>query len=215
MPIFGKNKETEEVEEIVTNDGAEGIALENVQAEGLEKEVQVNDSEEPEKEVDDSVPFEEEDVMELSQQESFIQDVKAMRTVIDSLITKSASHLGHLHPCTKSFFKAKSWLGNVLFISQLGDSNPYPEANNVKTIPPTKDVADVNMYAWNLLGELEKVNALRADCRLSIDEVESLSFEGLEIEDGRLLAIGKTNAYTNLCEARFELGNELAIMRNR
>ena len=132
---------------------------------------------------------------------------------IDATHTKVCAYLGANSDCAKSLFIGKSWLGKVL--AELGTDNPYPVANDIKSIPPTQEVADVNLYQFNLLGDLEKVNELRKVIGLISDEVASLDFkESVIIKNARMLAIAKTQSYVHLAEARFELGKKLSSLRN-
>lgn len=150
---------------------------------------------------------------DLTANDVVIKEIKVIRLGLDAIHSKAASHFGGRSEISKCVFVSKAWLGKVL--AQLGTPNPYPKAKTIRTIPPTQDVADVNLYAFGLKDELEKVNYLRDQLQLSVDEIDSLDFDDLKIINPRLLAIARTSSYINACEARFALGNELAIIRNR
>ncbi len=143
-----------------------------------------------------------------------IDDIIAIRLGLDATHSKAVSHLGPKSECAKCIFVSKAWLGKVL--AQLGTANPYPKAKTVGAIPPTQQVAEnVDLYGFGLKDELDKINHLRDALAVSVDEIESLDFEKLKVGNQRLIAIAKTASYINACEARFDLGNELAIIRNR
>lgn len=166
-----------------------------------------------EKDLGDSSEEKEKDETEIEtiSNETAISDIKSIRIEIDGAYKKVSVFLGNRSTCATDLFNAKAWLGKAL--AQLGTKNPYKKANTKQEIPPTQDVSDINIREFNLLGRLEKVNALRDEIELLVDQVESLNFEGLDVKNGRLLAIAKTQSYVHLCEAKFELGNQLAIIR--
>ena len=161
----------------------------------------------------------EEDVTEREQspEGQLIKYVKLTRLKLDSQMQLIDVCLGTGSGAAKKTFLAKAWLGKVL--EQLGNTNPYETKTPVtkaNEIPPTAEVSTDTagaIYAFKLLNKVEQVVSCRSAIAMIIDDIERLNFENIEVKDGRLVAIAKTQSYVNACEVRFALGYELSKLR--
>tara|TARA_R110000851_G_scaffold172873_1_gene319173 strand:+ start:182 stop:907 length:726 start_codon:yes stop_codon:yes gene_type:complete len=153
----------------------------------------------------------------LATQPSLLDLVKSTRLDIDELLQLVKLTFGPKSSISESVFKSKAWLGQ--FLGQLGDDNPYAvegEIENKKQIPATDEVSDnvQLLQKFGLENKLEKVLILRSRSQDCIDLIEAIKgFTPEDVKDMRLASIAKTHAYVNISEARFQLGNELAIIR--
>jgi hypothetical protein len=127
---------------------------------------------------------------------------------------------------------AKAWLGKLL--GELGESTPYVNDGNRKTvddIEPAADKAhyivtkniDTGAYDWDKgLNHIEKIDWLRQEIEKVVNQLwvikEQLSNSTFnmfnEKEKAIKAAIASTNTYNYLCEARFWLGFELERIKN-
>lgn len=123
----------------------------------------------------------------------------------------------------KNLLLAKAWLGNMLGL--LGEINPYVKDNvtEAKDIPPTDDKVDITNWEvrnkWSTINHVERVVFLR-----SVIEEMKQTVSGwfpptkeempMTIQQGRDLAICRTNVYNYLTEAKFLLGFELERLKN-
>ena len=124
-----------------------------------------------------------------------------------------------------SLYLGKAWLGKLL--GELGTANPYGSGYTKKEdIIPTQDVANTSastMASVKLedgrkiaahfyeLNHIEKVDWLRSSIEETVKEVKDIPTKDLSRE----FAIARTNCYTHLCEARFNLGFELERIKNK
>lgn len=159
------------------------------------------------------------EVLEMSEDEKAAAEVKGVRLKIDENIQYVESVLGKKSRVYNRLFSSKAWLGKLL--EQLGTENPYKTEkplNNPKNIPPTADVSEglgKVIYDFKLKNEVEQIVSLREMLQESVDAIESLGTAYEFIKDKRLASIAKTQSYVNMCEARFELGYELSLIRDK
>lgn len=152
-------------------------------------------------------------------QEESIKEVVSLRVLIDESMQFVEASLGKRNDASKSIFKSKAWLGKLL--EELGSGNPYATAKPVSKsidIPPTADVAQglaKLVYDFKLKNDVEQIVFLRAMLESNIKKLNLLKTDMDFVIDKRLAAIAKTQSYVNLCEARFELGRELGILRDK
>jgi len=106
---------------------------------------------------------------------------------------------------------AKAWLGKGL--QAQGEPSPYPKDGSrkeVKDIEPTADVSNPPKEGssfevdWRGKNHIERVDWLRQEIQSHADEVSAIEST----------ASWRSDCYRHLCEARFELGFELARVRN-
>lgn len=158
---------------------------------------------------------------ETKREETTLELIKRIRLKLDKSLQYTAITLGNRSDVYKSVFKAKAWMGKLL--GELGNTNPYITKDPIKNaseIPPTVDVFSDNKKIRNheLRNHLEQVLHLRdliGDC---IDMINIITFTEEEYEnlkDQRLAKIAITNSYSKACEARFELGYELSVIREK
>ena len=135
----------------------------------------------------------------------------------------------------KSLKLSKAWLGKVL--ESLGSENPYGSGyKTVEDIVPETDKAEIIWGSIGIKGEtprleaksaftvagklvaenygthIERVEWLRTEikCKIESEYISSMTYQPAN----RLEAIARTNAYNNLCEARFWLGFELGRVKD-
>jgi hypothetical protein len=120
---------------------------------------------------------------------------------------------------TDSLYLAKAWLGKLL--GELGTATPYVndgKRKEVKDIEPTQDVHKgiphlLEKGNWNTeYNHIEKVDWLRTEIEKII--VDLTKWYTHTPTPTREFAIARTNSYTHLCEARFQLGFELERLKN-
>jgi hypothetical protein len=125
-----------------------------------------------------------------------------------------------------SLILAKAWLGKVL--QELGESTPYANDGNRKTvedIEPTADKPnyiitkniDTGCYDWDKgMNHIEKVDWLRQEIDIITAEVQGAFIRGyvekLVTDIDRVHLLNKI-IYQHLSEARFWLGFELQRIR--
>lgn len=141
----------------------------------------------------------------------------------------NATNSKEIEKAVDSLYLAKAWLGKIL--EELGTENPYGSGYKTKEdIVPTQDVhkhMEFTNEAKNLehpfffgnagtyhdyqaKNHIEKVDWLRNEIEASIHAIKRLSTKDLSRE----FAIARTNCYNHLCEAKFQLGFELARIKN-
>ena len=125
---------------------------------------------------------------------------------------------------TDSLYLAKAWLGKVL--EELGTENPYESGYKTKEdIEPTADKVGIDdmleggrpAYDYCNMNHIEKVDWLRTEIQYVINFVKT-HFDYCIVDKSsdkhtREFAIARTNCYTHLCEARFNLGFKLAKIK--
>ena len=137
---------------------------------------------------------------------------------------KDAYNSKEIEKAVDSLYLGKAWLGKLL--GELGTANPYGSGYTKKEdIIPTQDVANTSastMASVKLedgrkiaahfyeLNHIEKVDWLRSSIEETVKEVKDIPTKDLSRE----FAIARTNCYTHLCEARFNLGFELERIKN-
>lgn len=116
-----------------------------------------------------------------------------------------------IEKATDSLYLAKAWLGKIL--QELGDSTPYINDGNRKTVEDIEGVADKSPVLnniehfckkpWSEKSHIEKVDWLRQEIKDIIYNTQDFSenIDYIELEQGFV--------YKYLCEARFWLGFEL------
>jgi len=146
------------------------------------------------------------------------KEIKDLRLHIDGLaqLITNIEDSDEVLACKDSLFFSKAWLGKCL--GALGTPSPYPkdgERKSVADIEPTADTVshDVTKTAtgWEEKNNIEKIDWLR-------QEIGNILKEDYLISDAyrpvsRTEAIARTNAYTELCEARFWLGFALEAIK--
>lgn len=161
----------------------------------------------------------EEEVVENSLKDNEIDSVKKVRVFIDEIIQFGEVAYGTKSNLYNKLFSSKAWLGKLL--EQYGTDNPYKTEKPVlyaAHIPATADVSQGMakiIYDFKNKSEIERINMFRDSLSEAVDKIEALDIKNEFIIDGRLAAIAKTQSYVNACEARFELGYELSVIRNR
>jgi hypothetical protein len=117
-----------------------------------------------------------------------------------------------------SLYLAKAWLGKCL--ESLGEDTPYSTGKKtVEDIEPTADTINMGEaigreYTLSTVAEfgemnhIEKVDWLRSKIQKAIDEILTRDFL-YEIDNGLVI----NNTWTHLCEAKFQLGFEMARIR--
>lgn len=146
------------------------------------------------------------------------QKIRMSREDLDFAMQCAATIFNKRSALWVSIFRAKAWLGKLR--GHLGHANPYLTDEPVKTpkqIPPTADVANnpTALYQFQLKDEIDRITYLRDVLQEVVEVVSKLNIDDHDVDDVRLAKIAITNSYTNICNARFELGNELAIIRER
>jgi uncharacterized protein (DUF342 family) len=116
-----------------------------------------------------------------------------------------------------SLLLAKAWLGKTL--QQLGEETPYSNDGKRKTvedIEPTKDVSnhkeDVKNLDWNEREHIEKVDWLRQEIQLVLDQVIMIGEIDLPVTVYNDIVFKQVAVH--LTEARFHLGFELGRIRD-
>ncbi len=136
-----------------------------------------------------------------------------LRITIDALaqlayLLKSDSH--------KDLYLAKAWLGRLLL--HFGSESPYAKHDGnrktIEDIEPTDSKVDQPIDD-NSLSNIEKIDILRTKIKTVIDAVSELEWDASSVDNIRDSSIARTNAYTHLCEARFELGFDLERIREQ
>jgi hypothetical protein len=138
---------------------------------------------------------------------------------IDENCTTPKINSEEINDAARSLIYAKAWLGKVL--GELGTENPYK--SGYKTVADIEHTADTHhkINETHVFGKeeglitedyfefnhIQKVDWLRQEIQKLIDKVKAPDFDSQF--STRELAIARTNAYTNLCNARFALGFEL------
>lgn len=140
-----------------------------------------------------------------------VDTVKSIRIDLDGMMQCAKLAYGDKSDVVVNLFYGKAWLGK--YLGALGAQNPYITNTPPKhkgEIPKTADVYDDALALRNFqnLGMIEKALYLRAKLIGIISQIESMDGLG-----GREGAIARTNAYNKLSEARFDLGNVLAQIR--
>lgn len=145
--------------------------------------------------------------------------VTQIRLELDMAMQKTAVVFGKESDIYKSIFMGKSWLGHVM--GSLGSKNPYK-----KEIPKTVDVFD-NQKALNEFknqNKLQQVLYLKSILGLCATSIDLFEFDIIEAgektseqEYQKFVSGQKAKAfsYMHIIEARFGLGNELSIIRNK
>ena len=153
----------------------------------------------------------------------------------DKAIRETSKNTDEIKEAIKSLKLSKAWLGKVL--ESLGSENPYGSGyKTVEDIVPETDKAEIICGSIGIEGEtprlearsaftvagklvaenygthIEKVEWLRTEikCKIESEYISSMTYQPAN----RLEAIARTNAYNNLCEARFWLGFELGRVRD-
>lgn len=146
-----------------------------------------------------------------------VDDIKKIRVNLDGIMKFVDASVGQKGATRLSIFNSKAWLGKLL--AEFGTPNPYltkKPATTPRDIPPTADVAEGMqklVYDFGLKTDVEKIVYLRDLLEAEINAIEALAIS--DVKDLRLASIAKTQAYVHACEARFALGNELAILRDK
>lgn len=125
---------------------------------------------------------------------------------------------------THSLYKGKAWLGKLL--GELGAETPYKKDGKRKSVEDIEETSDTAKETENFpldnkewkdriqkVSSVEKVDWLRQEIKAVIEEIINLDKDVLIVIKSREGYIARTNAYTHLCEARFELGFELERIR--
>lgn len=126
--------------------------------------------------------------------------------------------------CYNNLVLAKAWTGKMLGYLT-GEGSPYVNdgnRNTVKDIEPTNDKVDINAWEernkWNTLNHIQKVDFIRQQLQ-ELGDIISGFFPPfkeeipMSVEDSRNLAICRTNIYNHILEARFQMGFELARIK--
>lgn len=113
--------------------------------------------------------------------------------------------------CTKNLYLAKCWAGTLS--GYMGGKSPYKNdgnrssANDIEPTDAVADVRDTDPTIYGQKNDVEKIDYIR-------QEIKALIEVAIPIQaDGREAAIARTNIFNYLCEARFELGFELARIK--
>ena len=147
-----------------------------------------------------------------------VKQIKENRVTLDFITKMAKSHLklGAHEALFNSLFIGRAWLGKLL--AELNEKNPYANEDQIKDasqIPPTADTKEEDLqfgrekYDFGLLGIVDAIIKLRS----SVEEQIQFLTE-MDASVSRDFSIARTNAYTNLCEAKFYLGQELSNKRN-
>lgn len=126
--------------------------------------------------------------------------------------------------CYDSLILAKAWLGKIL--GELGESTPYTNDGNRKTVEDIEPTADKNTmievntnkpvleeYGWKSKSYIEKIDWLRQEIQLIVNIVKDIYISNYQVS--REFNIARTNSYNHLCEARFWLGFELQRIKEQ
>jgi hypothetical protein len=148
-----------------------------------------------------------------------IKKVRDARYNLDKNLELIKGHLRIDNTPERSLFLSKSWLGK--FLGFVGTKNPYDVKGGVKDetqIPPTAEKfegtdAKILVLKFGNKDSLAAVLELREDIQDIIDFIEGIDINSLEVENPRELAICRTQAWVNSCEARFYLGEILSSLR--
>lgn len=132
--------------------------------------------------------------------------------------------------CHTNLLYAKAWTGYMINILT-GEPTPYKNDGNrqdVKDIEPTDDKVDIEAWEkrnnWSTLNHVQKVDFIRQQLQELANIISGffppmeLSKQGEErhneiTERNRNLNICRTNVYNHIVEARFQMGFELARIK--
>lgn len=158
--------------------------------------------------------------------ERLAMEIKNLRERADWMqqVLSGSEHLNS-DSFKKSFAKGRAWLGKLL--GAIGNPNPYDvKITYPKDIPATADtVKDLKRIEtlqkskreFGMLGQLDAILEAREGLKSFCDAIDNLNIEyygNLEDLDSVVKAgTCKTLAWSNLCEANFELGYLLSTLR--
>lgn len=212
--LTGEKKTELTEEEMISNDFEavpEGITQEGIKEPEIQEEDVANGPGPETQEIQTAI--------ELTEEEKAVAEVKGVRIGIDETLQVADALFGNKSNVYDKIFIGKAWLGKLL--AELNNKNPYTTekpVTNASEIPPTADVAN-NMSSviryMRLKNQVEQIVSLREALDKDISGIESLRTDLEFIKDKRLAAIAKTQSYVNICEAKFELGNQLALIRDK
>lgn len=152
--------------------------------------------------------------------EEFIKDLRvqidAINNYVDNLRqTGISSNLSRTH---RGLLLGKAWLGKCL--GELGVATPSKndgKRESAEDIEPTAekanqaDIASVTYpVVWTDMNRVQQIDYLREKIQVLADQVKNIS---PATNTTREFAISRTNAWTYLCEARFNLGFALEAIR--
>ena len=150
---------------------------------------------------------------EYTKEESKTEKIKILRLELDLILQYAQGHFRVHENVDAPIFKAKAWLGK--FLSFEGDrKNPYDvgKVETASAIPATAEKHDGTEFviARRDFGNKNVLDAIQ-ELRTKLDRTA----EGLQDVEGesRLAKICLTQAWVNVCEAKFELGQQLSKLR--
>lgn len=147
-----------------------------------------------------------------------VDSIKEARLDLDRIYGYAQSHLSVGPNCESPLFKAKSWLGKML--GAVGEDNPYHVEGGIKNpkdIPATTEKNDstdfiIKCRRFSDKNSIPAIEELRKDLDVIAEKVDrdfEIDFDGYT----RKAHICRTQAWINICEAKFELGRDLSSLR--
>lgn len=186
--------------------------------EGTMEETPVKESDASE----DLVGYSEQEVFKSQEQykQGAIDTVRDLRLELDRIGKFGERHVRISDKFETPVFLAKAWLGKLL--GYMGEANPYQVEGgiqNEKQIPPTAEV-DHSMDFELKLRDFANKNSIPAieHLRERLDKVAYIinDIDPIELDLGersRVAHICRTNAWSNVLEARFFLEDDLSKIR--
>lgn len=154
----------------------------------------------------------EEEEEEETEVEDKIAKIRRLRLRLDRILQFSEGHFRIDEDVNDKLFKAKAWLGLLLGFE--GTKNPYEvgKIENTTQIPPTAEKNEGTEFViarqkFGLKNVLDAVLELRQDLSEISSDLNSI------VVDGREASVCRTQAWVNVCEAKFELGRQLSKLR--
>jgi len=156
-----------------------------------------------------------------SETSPLVDQIKFVRVAIDGLMANAEANKRSAETTLawRSLQMGKSWLGKAL--GELKQPNPYPASNTAKDIPPTADTAK---EATIIIGKDDNAwTQYLNEQRLKLDGVIGspvfYSYHSFEMHssgaDVTKYTLALQNSSRHLAEAKFWLGFELGIVRER
>lgn len=165
------------------------------------------------------------------------EKIKDLRLQIDALAqivgTMRGAHLvrtlitdgNNIKGCHGSLLFAKAWLGKTL--GALGQETPYKNDGHRKTVADIEPTSDRNNHVFHDDLEkvefetstyIEKIDLLRQKIQIVCDRIYNI----IDGSDGNYRPIGNLalnlslqSSFNHICEARFHLGFELEMIREK
>ena len=192
-----------------------------------EENLAMNESQPPKEEISalDYLAMKKEDEINRAEEDKkcLIYEIKNLRERTDWMqqVFSGSEHL-HSDSFKKSLAKSRAWLGKMLGV--VGSANPYDvKVTSPKDIPVATDTVkdskrieslQKNKREFGMLGQLDAILEAREGLQSFCDAIDNLNIECMITgADLRKASICQVHAWTNLCEANFELGYLLSTLR--